>query len=211
MAARRTAMRRRGDGDGGPGAAPRPAASSRSRRCRTPAPAFARGARGGRAADQGRPGPARAVNVLVYDPDEGELVRVSVPIWLAKKIEEHADHGDDDVDMDDEEREHVRPRAWRGGSASRTWTDGRAGTLIEVEEDGRRAGARLAAVRGGPWSNGPPHDRAVRPGPHGAGWPRATATRSRRSWSGTTAGSTGSRSRICATRMTRSTSCRRPS
>jgi len=30
----------------------------------------------------GRPGRAREVNVLVYEPDEGKLIRVSLPIWL---------------------------------------------------------------------------------------------------------------------------------
>jgi hypothetical protein len=35
---------------------------------------------------QGRPGPARELNVLVFDPDDGELVRVSLPMWLVRKV-----------------------------------------------------------------------------------------------------------------------------
>ncbi len=49
-----------------------------------PAAAFAR-ARAEAAAVAGRPGPAHHLNVLAYDPDEGELVHVSVPMWLARK------------------------------------------------------------------------------------------------------------------------------
>jgi hypothetical protein len=34
-----------------------------------------------------QPGRAHRLNVLVFDADEGQLVRVSVPIWLASKFE----------------------------------------------------------------------------------------------------------------------------
>jgi hypothetical protein len=43
---------------------------------------------------QDRPGPARRINVLVFDPGERKLVRVSLPLWLARKIEGHIDLGD---------------------------------------------------------------------------------------------------------------------
>src|SRR5262245_4638980 len=49
---------------------------------------------------QGRPGPAHNVNVLVYDPSDGELVRVSVPMWLVRKLARHQDGfdlGDDET------------------------------------------------------------------------------------------------------------------
>jgi hypothetical protein len=51
---------------------------------------------------QGRPGPARQVNVLVYDPDDRELTKVTVPMWLAKKAAGHVDF-DAELDGDDEE------------------------------------------------------------------------------------------------------------
>ena len=54
---------------------------------------------------QGRPGPARQLNVLVYDPDDRELVRVSVPMWLARKA---AGHVDWDVELDASDEEAVR-------------------------------------------------------------------------------------------------------
>jgi hypothetical protein len=43
---------------------------------------------------QGRPGPAHRINVLVFDPEERKLVRVSLPLWLARKLERHVDLGD---------------------------------------------------------------------------------------------------------------------
>lgn len=60
---------------------------------------------------QGRPGPARQLNVLVYDPGDRELVRVSVPMWLARKATAHVDW--DDMDRQDRDvarrvRRHVR-------------------------------------------------------------------------------------------------------
>jgi hypothetical protein len=63
---------------------------------------------------QGRPGPAHELNVLVFDPDEGELVRVSLPMWLVRKV--HARTGwDKDIENGSDEdhvarhvRQHVR-------------------------------------------------------------------------------------------------------
>ena len=43
---------------------------------------------------QGKPGPAHRLNVLVYDPADGEMVRVSVPMWLARKAASHVDWDD---------------------------------------------------------------------------------------------------------------------
>jgi hypothetical protein len=42
---------------------------------------------------QGRPGPAHRINLLVFDPEERKLVRLSLPIWLAGKIAGHIDLG----------------------------------------------------------------------------------------------------------------------
>jgi hypothetical protein len=36
--------------------------------------------------------------VLVFDPDEGRLVRVSMPIWLASKIEGQVRRGEEGDD-----------------------------------------------------------------------------------------------------------------
>lgn len=40
----------------------------------------------------GRRGPAQELNVLAYDPDDRELVRVSVPMWLARKVAQEGHH-----------------------------------------------------------------------------------------------------------------------
>jgi len=42
---------------------------------------------------QQQPGHAHRINVLVFDPDDGEMVRVSLPIWLASKFEHQAGLG----------------------------------------------------------------------------------------------------------------------
>jgi hypothetical protein len=64
------------------------------REVRDPGPAFDE-ARAQAERDQRRPGKAHRINVLVYDSDEGRLVRVSMPLWLASKIEGHVRRGDD--------------------------------------------------------------------------------------------------------------------
>ncbi len=40
---------------------------------------------------QGRPGPARELNVLVFEREEGKLVRVSVPMWIVRAAEKRVD------------------------------------------------------------------------------------------------------------------------
>jgi hypothetical protein len=64
------------------------------REVRDPGPAF-REARAQAERDQRRPGKAHRLNVLAYDSEEGRLVKVSLPIWLARKIEGHIDFGDE--------------------------------------------------------------------------------------------------------------------
>jgi hypothetical protein len=64
------------------------------REVRDAGPAF-REARAQAERDQRRPGRAHRINVLVFDPEEGRLVRVSLPLWLAGKIEGHIDLGDE--------------------------------------------------------------------------------------------------------------------
>jgi hypothetical protein len=93
-----------------------------------PEPAF-RKARAEAESLAGRRGPARSVQVLVYDPGEHELVRVSVPMWLARRLAKEGDWDEDDsvqralhdrISLEDLERSGL-------------------GTLVEVEdEDGEQ-------------------------------------------------------------------------
>jgi hypothetical protein len=86
----------------------------------------------------GKPGRAHEVNVLVYEPDEGQLIRVSMPIWLVKKLEQHADRGDIDIDLDDDEARHVR-RVLKRRLRMEDVEKAGLGTLVEVdEEDGEQ-------------------------------------------------------------------------
>ena len=82
----------------------------------------------------GKTGRAREVNVLVYEPAERQLIRVSLPIWLVKKIEKHADKGDIDIDLDDDEADHVRSVLKRRIRIEDIEKAG-LGTLVEVDED----------------------------------------------------------------------------
>ena len=80
---------------------------------------------------QGKPGPARQLNVLVYDPGDGELVRVNVPMWLAKKA---AGHVDLDVDLDEQD-EDALGRVKRRVPIEALDKAG-LGIMAEVDEDG---------------------------------------------------------------------------
>ncbi|HVR71231.1 MAG TPA: hypothetical protein VMT87_10345 [Vicinamibacteria bacterium] len=55
-----------------------------------PGPVFAQ-ARRDAARHQGRPGPARELNVLVFEKSERKLVRVSVPMWIVRAAERRVD------------------------------------------------------------------------------------------------------------------------
>ncbi len=78
---------------------------------------------------QGKPGPAHQLNVLVYDPGDREMVRVSVPMWLARKAAARVDWDDAegrDGDAARRVRRHVRLEdVERAG----------LGILAEVEDD----------------------------------------------------------------------------
>jgi hypothetical protein len=94
-----------------------------------PEPAF-REARAEAARLQGRSGPARSLNILSYDPEERELTRLSVPIWLVRKAEGH-------VDLDElgDERAERALRALKLRDLERAGL----GALVEVaEDDGER-------------------------------------------------------------------------
>jgi hypothetical protein len=94
-----------------------------------PGPAFAE-ARREAERYQGRRGPAHHVNVLVYDHDEGQLVRVNVPMWLARKVAHHEEGFD--IDLGDEGAERAVKRHLRWEDLERAGL----GVLVEVEEDG---------------------------------------------------------------------------
>jgi hypothetical protein len=81
----------------------------------------------------GRSGRAHEVNVLVYERAEGQLVRVSLPIWLVKKIEKRAE-----IDLEDDDAERVT-RVLRRRIRLEDIEKAGLGTLIEVdEEDGEQ-------------------------------------------------------------------------
>jgi hypothetical protein len=102
------------------------------RRVSDPRPAFQEAREEARRL-QGKPGPAHAVNVLVYEPDEHKLVRVSVPMWLVKKIKHDVDDGDIDWDDDDDTGRAGR-RARRHLRIEELEKAG-LGVLVEVEDD----------------------------------------------------------------------------
>ncbi|MBI3932116.1 MAG: hypothetical protein HY317_01750 [Acidobacteria bacterium] len=91
-----------------------------------PRPAFER-AREQALRVQGRPGPAHELNVLAWDPDDRELVRVSLPMWLCRKMK-------GEVDLDD-----VAEGAGIGRHGRHVrWEDverAGLGVLVEVAED----------------------------------------------------------------------------
>jgi hypothetical protein len=95
-----------------------------------PRPAFDR-ARAEAAGLAGRPGRAHEVNVLVYERDDQQLVKVSVPLWIARKI---AKHDGGEISFDDEVGERVQRRLERRLRFEDLEKAGR-GTVVEVEDD----------------------------------------------------------------------------
>jgi hypothetical protein len=81
---------------------------------------------------QGRPGPAHHLNVLVWDRSDRQLVRVSLPMWIARKIEGSAH--DVEHDLDDEEAEELH-RTLRRHVRLEDLEKAGLGLLVEVEED----------------------------------------------------------------------------
>lgn len=90
-----------------------------------PGPAFAE-ARVEAARVAGRPGPADRLEVLVYDRQDRQLVRVSLPMWAVEKM------GDEeiDIDLDDEAAERIRSRLKLSELKKAP-----LGPLVEVEEE----------------------------------------------------------------------------
>jgi hypothetical protein len=97
-----------------------------------PSPLF-REARAEAARLAGRPGPARELNVLVWDRDDRELVRVSLPMWIVRKAERRIDWRNE-VESGDDVQDHVR-HALRRVRLEDIEKAG-LGVLAEVEEDG---------------------------------------------------------------------------
>ena len=97
---------------------------------RNPEPLF-REARAQAARHAGRPGPAHQLNVLVFDPKDRELVRVSLPMWLVRKAERH---GNWDLDLDDARGERAK-RSLKRHLRLEDIERARLGILLEVEED----------------------------------------------------------------------------
>jgi hypothetical protein len=96
-----------------------------------PEPAF-REARAEAESLAGRKEPARSVQILVYDPADRELVRVSVPMSLARRIEKESSW--DEIDLDSAEGGDRALQALRGRISFRDLERSGLGTLVEVEE-----------------------------------------------------------------------------
>jgi hypothetical protein len=79
---------------------------------------------------QGQPGPGRELNVLAYDGREGELVKVSLPLWLVRKL----DREGREFELDGEGgrlQERLRRHHLRLSDIEKAGL----GILVEVEEE----------------------------------------------------------------------------
>lgn len=102
--------------------------------CTNPTAAF-REARAEAQRVAGRSGKARQVDVLVFDPDDEKLIRVSVPLWLAKKAYHAAEGGDGlEIDLDAGAEERAARQLRRRVPFAELEKAG-PGMLVEVEED----------------------------------------------------------------------------
>jgi len=90
-----------------------------------PGPAFAE-ARREAARVEGRAGPPDSLQILVYDRKDGQLVRVSVPMWIVETIDDE----EIDLDLDDETARRVH-RHLRLSDLK----DAPLGPIVEVEEE----------------------------------------------------------------------------
>jgi hypothetical protein len=75
----------------------------------------------------GRPGAPGTLHVLAWDRADGELVRVSLPMWMVRKIDEHSE-----IDLGDETAAAANVKAHL--RLKDLDTAGR-GVLVEVEEE----------------------------------------------------------------------------
>jgi hypothetical protein len=103
--------------------------------CTNPAAAF-REARAEAQRVTGRPEKAKQVNVLVFDPDDEKLIRVSVPMWLARKAYDVAEGDGDGFEIGRDERTEARAaRQLRRRVSFAELEKAGPGVLVEVEED----------------------------------------------------------------------------
>jgi hypothetical protein len=85
-------------------------------------------------ADQrGRP---RKVRVLVYDSSEDHLISVSAPMWLVRRLAEHA--GEEARNEMDDAGADGLGRARRHGLTMDRILDGSKGLMLQADEDGER-------------------------------------------------------------------------
>ena len=90
-----------------------------------PGPAFAK-ARAEAARVEGRPGPPDRLEILVYDRQEHQLVRVSLPMWVVEKMDDEGIG----LDLDDAAAERVRSHLKVSDLA-----EAPLGPLVEVDEE----------------------------------------------------------------------------
>jgi hypothetical protein len=81
----------------------------------------------------GRRGPAHELNVLVFDPADRELVRVSVPMWLVRAAERRVDW-EKEITGDDDDGDRIARRVRRHIRLADIEKAG-LGILAEVEEE----------------------------------------------------------------------------
>jgi hypothetical protein len=92
-----------------------------------PGPAFAE-ARAEAARVAGRAGPAGSLQVLVYDREDGQLIRASLPMWVVEKAVD--DDEEIDLDLGQEAAERLRSRLRLSDLK-----EAPLGPLVEVEEE----------------------------------------------------------------------------
>ena len=94
-----------------------------------PRAAFVR-ARADAAHVQGRPGSPGHLEVLVFDRNEGQLVRASLPMWLVRQIDDS-----DGLDLDLGEEEAEAAERVRSRLRLKDIEQAGRGILLEVEEE----------------------------------------------------------------------------
>ena len=81
----------------------------------------------------GRRGPAHELNVLVFDPGDRQLVRVSVPMWLVRAAERRV-HWEKEIAGHDGDHDQIARRVRRHVRLEDIEKAG-LGILAEVEEE----------------------------------------------------------------------------
>ena len=83
----------------------------------------------------GRSGRASQLNVLVFDPGDEKLVRISVPMWLAKKAYRVAEPELANIENDFDDGDREVARQLRRRVRLEDLEKAGPGMLVEVEED----------------------------------------------------------------------------